>query len=229
MVTFSVYVYSNKLEGLSFQDMNSISKYIIIWHEFEQAPRVGDGQGSPACCSPWGCKESDTTERLNWRISLFPLKIIFIICWHILYREEQCRTETVIICGLFTYLYLKPALEGRIHVLLVCVLPTFGKELIRHRELVNAHSWHQSEGTAMDHMPPVSADLILITAPLTRHGECCSHLPDRETWVLGRQSYFPQLEELPGFRPGMAWLRTGVFPLGHMAVSLANRSIQDAA
>ena len=35
-------------------------------HEFEQALGVGDGQGSLACCSPWGCKESDTTERLNW-------------------------------------------------------------------------------------------------------------------------------------------------------------------
>ena len=35
-------------------------------HEFEQAPGVGDGQGSLACCSPWGCKESDTTEWLNW-------------------------------------------------------------------------------------------------------------------------------------------------------------------
>ena len=34
-------------------------------HEFEQAPRVGDEQGGLACCSPWGCKESDTTERLN--------------------------------------------------------------------------------------------------------------------------------------------------------------------
>ena len=34
-------------------------------HEFEQAPGVGDGQGSLACCSPWGCKELDTTERLN--------------------------------------------------------------------------------------------------------------------------------------------------------------------
>ena len=30
-------------------------------HEFEQVPGVGDGQGSLACCSPWGCKESDTT------------------------------------------------------------------------------------------------------------------------------------------------------------------------
>ena len=35
-------------------------------HEFEQAPGVGDGQGSLVCCSPWGRKESDTTERLNW-------------------------------------------------------------------------------------------------------------------------------------------------------------------
>ena len=31
-------------------------------HEFEQAPGVGDGQGSLVCCSPWGRKELDTTE-----------------------------------------------------------------------------------------------------------------------------------------------------------------------
>ena len=39
------------------------------WHhqlEFEQVPGVGEGQGSLACCSPWGCKESERTERLNW-------------------------------------------------------------------------------------------------------------------------------------------------------------------
>ena len=41
------------------------------WHlrldgpEFEHAPGVGDGQGILACHSPWGHKESDTTERLN--------------------------------------------------------------------------------------------------------------------------------------------------------------------
>ena len=34
-------------------------------HEFEQALGVGDGQGGLACCSPRGCKELDTTERLN--------------------------------------------------------------------------------------------------------------------------------------------------------------------
>ena len=35
-------------------------------HEFEQAPGVGDGQGGLVCCSPWGHKESDMTEWLNW-------------------------------------------------------------------------------------------------------------------------------------------------------------------
>ena len=34
-------------------------------HEFEQALGVGDGQGSLACCSPWGHKMSDMTEELN--------------------------------------------------------------------------------------------------------------------------------------------------------------------
>ena len=38
-------------------------------HEFEQVPGIGDGQGSLACCSPWGCKESDMTEQLNCSIS----------------------------------------------------------------------------------------------------------------------------------------------------------------
>ena len=35
-------------------------------HEFEQAPGVDDGQGSLVYCSPWGHKESDMTEGLNW-------------------------------------------------------------------------------------------------------------------------------------------------------------------
>ena len=34
-------------------------------HEFEQALRDSEGQGSLACCSPWDCKESDMTEQLN--------------------------------------------------------------------------------------------------------------------------------------------------------------------
>ena len=34
-------------------------------HEFEHSPGDGEGQRGLACCSPWGCKESDTTEELN--------------------------------------------------------------------------------------------------------------------------------------------------------------------
>ena len=42
------------------------------WHhwldgcEFEWTLGVGDGKGGLACCNSWGCKESDTTEQLNW-------------------------------------------------------------------------------------------------------------------------------------------------------------------
>ena len=39
--------------------------YRLNGHESEQAPEVGDGHGSLACCSPWGHKESDTTEQFN--------------------------------------------------------------------------------------------------------------------------------------------------------------------
>ena len=35
-------------------------------YELEQAPGDGEGQESLACCSPWGCKESDMTAQLNW-------------------------------------------------------------------------------------------------------------------------------------------------------------------
>ena len=41
---------------------------MVGWHrqldgyEFEWAPGIGDGQRGLVCCSPWGCKESDTTE-----------------------------------------------------------------------------------------------------------------------------------------------------------------------
>ena len=37
----------------------------LTGHGFEQALGVGGGQGSLACCTPWGCKESEVTESLN--------------------------------------------------------------------------------------------------------------------------------------------------------------------
>ena len=45
-------------------------------HEFEQAPGVGDRQGSLACCSPWGCKELERTEQLNLTEQSAPLNKI---------------------------------------------------------------------------------------------------------------------------------------------------------
>ena len=37
----------------------------IVGYELEQTPGDNEGQGSLVCCSPWGLKELDTTERLN--------------------------------------------------------------------------------------------------------------------------------------------------------------------
>ena len=54
------------------QEKRATEDEMIGWHhqlsghEFEQAPGIGDGQESLACCSPWGCKESNTTKQLNW-------------------------------------------------------------------------------------------------------------------------------------------------------------------
>ena len=43
----------------------------LDWHEIEQAPGDGYGQGSLAFCSLWGHKESNTTEWLNWTDRFF--------------------------------------------------------------------------------------------------------------------------------------------------------------
>ena len=51
--------------------MGTTEDEMVRWHhlldgyEFEQALRVGDGQGGPAFCDSWGRKELDTTEQLN--------------------------------------------------------------------------------------------------------------------------------------------------------------------
>ena len=59
--------------------------------------QVGDGQGGPACCVPWGHKESDMTEWLNWT----ELKLLFlkeemathssILAWRIQWTEDPSR------------------------------------------------------------------------------------------------------------------------------------------
>ena len=52
-------------KGMTEEEMAGWHQW-LDGHEFEQAPRVGDGQGGLVCCGPRGGKGSDTTERLNW-------------------------------------------------------------------------------------------------------------------------------------------------------------------
>ena len=51
-------------------------------HEFEQAPRVNDGERSLVCCSPWGRKESDTTE-LNYMMIYYFYLVCLTFLFHI--------------------------------------------------------------------------------------------------------------------------------------------------
>ena len=57
----------------------------LYGHGFEQAPGVGDGQGSLACCSPWGCKELDMSEQLNWtgEFPFWGYKVIALASTHL--------------------------------------------------------------------------------------------------------------------------------------------------
>ena len=69
-------------------------------HEFEQASGIEDGQGSLACCSPWGCKESDTTERFNWtyKCALFYCTLICYasqILWFIKFHGNPTLSKSI--------------------------------------------------------------------------------------------------------------------------------------
>ena len=54
-----------KTEGRRRRGQQRMRFHQLDGHHFKQAPGVGDGQGSLACCSPWGDKESNTTEQMN--------------------------------------------------------------------------------------------------------------------------------------------------------------------
>ena len=70
-----------KEKGMAEDEM--VGWHHWLGHESDQAPGVGDGQGSLACCSPWGCKELDTTEwtELNWTDSLEGLTQMSSVLW----------------------------------------------------------------------------------------------------------------------------------------------------
>ena len=72
-------------------EFNSSSE-MVEWHHwlnghgFGWTPGVGNGQGGLVCCGSWGCKESDTTEWLNWTPVLFFIFFSHLYCNR---REEK--------------------------------------------------------------------------------------------------------------------------------------------
>ena len=69
--------WENSLHPLSVD--KDKDKTLILTNEFEQAPGVGNGQVSLACCSPRGCKQSDTTEWLDWTTKTISVLLVNLI------------------------------------------------------------------------------------------------------------------------------------------------------
>ena len=74
---------------------------MVGWHhqlngyEFELAPGVGNGQGGLVCCNPWGRKELDTTEQLNWTESTsreMMNKNVYLYLLLLHYYVDNCLT-----------------------------------------------------------------------------------------------------------------------------------------
>ena len=100
-------------KGWRQEEKGATEDEMVGWHhrlngcEFEQAPGDGEGQGSLACCRPWGCKESDVTKQLN-------------------------KNSKLICSRVFHYLFSKPKLSarGRCYLLLQKLFPT--QTSVRH-------------------------------------------------------------------------------------------------
>ena len=87
----------------SWEEKGTTEVEMVGWHhwrhryEFEQALGVGDGRGSLACCSPWGHKELDTTEWLNWtdRVSEFFPLLGIVLSFYITLAYSQFSIYTL--------------------------------------------------------------------------------------------------------------------------------------
>ena len=58
--------FERPLDCKEIQAVHTKGNHLLNGPEFEQAPGVGDGQRSLVCCSPWGRKDSNMTECLDW-------------------------------------------------------------------------------------------------------------------------------------------------------------------
>ena len=77
-----------RLEAGGEGDDRGWDGWMVSPREFELALGVGDGQGSLVCYSPWGHKESDTTERLNWTECVLPISSV-VLCYSTLRKWMQ--------------------------------------------------------------------------------------------------------------------------------------------
>ena len=78
-------------------------------HGFGWTQEVGDGQGGLACCDSWGCKESDTTEQLNWTELISRLS--FLSIWK--QNSERVVLQSHFDLDIFLKLYFKRKLKPR--------------------------------------------------------------------------------------------------------------------
>ena len=67
-----------KIEGRRRRGQQDEMHHRLDGHGFGWTPGVGDRQGGLACCSSWGCKESDMTGRLNWTELIYITTSLFI-------------------------------------------------------------------------------------------------------------------------------------------------------
>ena len=90
------------------EEKGTIEDEMAGWHhwldgrESEWTPGVGDEQGGLVCCDSWGCKQSDTTERLNWTEYLlheYILTAIIFVFWEIKIPREN---KLIIFTELYT-------------------------------------------------------------------------------------------------------------------------------
>ena len=159
---------------------------MVGWHhrldgqEFEQVPGVGDGQGSQAYCSPWGQKESDTTERLNWIKARWKQASLYgqvLGSWRKyghrarslrLHPETNTQNPTPLVPGFPVSLPCHPSNIEQSHYCLLCGALTFPCS-----SSMSSLLWPQSLCTLLFPMP---ASQTLTQFKLSHHSVLCLNI-----------------------------------------------------
>ena len=123
--------YYTQQRGINPADEFKVANHLTWkWEIILETPGIGDGQEGLACCSPWGRKESDMTERLNWtELNTVGLSVITRVL-----KEEEARRENQ---RKATWKRLKPTLQ----TLKVRKVPTSQGKWKRAHKLEKARKW----------------------------------------------------------------------------------------